>query len=279
MDLQWDMRWPTTTHCRVSRELWYGTWSHVRSFAATHPPVPVLRILCDELPWDWNVSASENKMYVTCGDVIESIQAFLRLEISRSEWNARSTRDNWQIHSTFQHNRSRSEGLPQGWLPNSILRLDLLGKRIKFGGLVEVDSNTLPDTNVRTAASSCPTFMLTHLEQALIVPRIPDRRHHRSPTVNQTTRSTVPESSRSGTAPAGRWPGGVSNDLRPEMMPPGEARQRVRFEDPTLWSTQCLPDVTIATAQHTEESRRSAWQESGVPLPPRPQGDHRRRGA
>ncbi|KAF8328845.1 uncharacterized protein EI90DRAFT_3063769 [Cantharellus anzutake] len=115
--LVFDLLWPTN-RIHLSTEHRSRSWMNGRSDPATFP----------------------NEAGVTCGDVTQKLYNFMMQRIDKSEYAQLSDEEKHEIVATYRWNRSTDVNAPGGaYLSEGIVRVDFLGKRTRFAGMVRDD--------------------------------------------------------------------------------------------------------------------------------------------
>lgn len=81
------------------------------------------------------IRARDERIGVTCGDVIDSISHHLNQLSPSSEFLALPREKQRVLSEAYRHNRSREHGVPGGTLGEGMKRLDWLLQQCIFGGL------------------------------------------------------------------------------------------------------------------------------------------------
>jgi hypothetical protein len=111
--------------------------SYRRAEPATHPPINVLSLRSDLLPWACEIHAS-TQSYITVEDVLSQLYRFLRTPATRDEYNAvpsQSARD--KVAETYRSRCSRVSSAAEKAeeLSKGLKRVDFLMGRTTFMGL------------------------------------------------------------------------------------------------------------------------------------------------
>lgn len=78
-------------------------------------------------------------MGVTCGDVVNRIVQFFQRGVDKSEWELIPLDAQREFKVAYRRNRSTEKGVPGGDMSAALTRADMLGNKVKFGGLVRDD--------------------------------------------------------------------------------------------------------------------------------------------
>ncbi|SRR5258707_767478 len=134
--LVFDLLWPPSM-IHLSTEHPSRSWMSGRSDPATFPRLSHVRLISPHFPWMIDV---KNNAGVTCGDVAQRISSFILQRVDKSEWDPLSQEDKAEIGNSYNWNRSTARGAPGGaYLPKGLTRVDFLGKRTRFAGIVRDD--------------------------------------------------------------------------------------------------------------------------------------------
>lgn len=126
----------TASHCVRSDDPPQRSWSRGRTDPATFPRLNVLTIVSRTFPWIVTVRAHDEKLGVTCGDVVDRIDDFLHKNVKKDDTEVDHPQHKAEMSTAYYHNRSTAFGVPGGRLGDGLRRLDWLCKDTMFGGLV-----------------------------------------------------------------------------------------------------------------------------------------------
>jgi len=123
--LLWDLRDPPSSATQLVP---YGqkrtSFKFLRSQPATSPPVTALHILCDLLPYQWEIEA-RNKKGVTVGDVLEAIHQVARTPLTTEEWDLLPYKQQERVNRNFDM-RWRNASAPEKERSRGLKRVDCL---------------------------------------------------------------------------------------------------------------------------------------------------------
>ena len=139
--LNWNMLFPTSTVQR-STDPSHISWSKGREAPATFPRITELHLVSDTVPWMMSIRAHDRDRGITCGEVIDGIGRNLGQLTKPDDFQNFSPQVRKELTLAYQHNRSRSPGVPGGQLSQGMKRLDFLRKNTMFAG-VEVADRTV----------------------------------------------------------------------------------------------------------------------------------------
>jgi hypothetical protein len=91
---------------------------------ATTPPITVLHILCDLLPYQWTITA-RNKKGVTVCDVLEAIYQVACTPLTVKEWEGLSPKQQERIRRVFDV-RWNGAAMPERERKGGVKRVDCL---------------------------------------------------------------------------------------------------------------------------------------------------------
>jgi len=112
------------------------SWMNGRSDPATFPRLSHISLISPHFPWIIEV---RNDQGVTCGDVAQKLFNFMQARIDKSEWEPLPEEDRLAIGASYKWNRSTEPGAPGGMMQPGLSRVDFLGKRTMFDGMVRDD--------------------------------------------------------------------------------------------------------------------------------------------
>ena len=136
--IKWNMLFPTG-NCQRSSDRPGRSWYNGRDAPATWPRVTQIRLISRSFPWSIDVPASDARVGVTCGDVIEAIHTSMYNRLLQQQFDHASRTQKRLLSESFYHNRSTAHGVPGGKLQQTLLKCDWLGQDTMFGGIVEDD--------------------------------------------------------------------------------------------------------------------------------------------
>ena len=134
--LKWNMLFPTG-NCQRSNDRPGRSWYNGRDAPATWPRVTQIRLVSRSFPWTIDVPASDARVGVTCGDVIEAVHLNMYGRLSQQQYDCASRQQQRLLGESFYHNRSTAPGVPGGRLQQTLLRVDWLGQDTMFGGVAD----------------------------------------------------------------------------------------------------------------------------------------------
>ena len=132
--LKWNMLFPTG-NCQRSSDRPGRSWYSGRDAPATWPRVTQIRLVSRSFPWAIDVPASDARVGVTCGDVVEAIHVNMYGRLSQQQYDCASRGQKRLLSESFYHNRSTAHGVPGGKLQQTLLKCDWLGQDTMFGGI------------------------------------------------------------------------------------------------------------------------------------------------
>lgn len=132
--LRWNMLFSTSNCYRTTESR--RSWIKGRDAPATFPRLTHVRIISRSFPWMISVKAKRQNIGVTCGEVIDTISAYLHGDAAKKEYEHAPSRRRREIWSAYQFNRSTDANAPGGHLGEQLKRLDWLGSHSRFGGII-----------------------------------------------------------------------------------------------------------------------------------------------
>ncbi|KZT04564.1 uncharacterized protein LAESUDRAFT_657501, partial [Laetiporus sulphureus 93-53] len=132
--IKWNMLF-STAQCQRSSDPAYHSWSDGRFAPATWPHVSPLHLISCHIPWPIEVSAFDEAIGITCGDVIEGIHAYMNGHVVQWQFDSASADHKRVISNAFYHNHSTVQGMPSRQLPQMLLHFDWLRQDTMFGGI------------------------------------------------------------------------------------------------------------------------------------------------
>lgn len=134
----------STSHCRRSSGDPAGrSWTKGREAPATFPRVTEVRLVSEAFPWTVTVKASRPDSGVTCGDVIDKLEDFFRVQTSKKEIEKLSQKERDRLTQRYYVNRGTSADVPGGRLGQGVRRVDWLLDNTAYGGVVHCRSRRM----------------------------------------------------------------------------------------------------------------------------------------
>jgi hypothetical protein len=137
----------------MSDDRQYPRWVEGRNHPATLPRLTSLRIVSQSFPWAITINTADKAIGLTCGEVIDGIDHFLRETISRKIFEGAHYQRKKDITSAYHLNRSMDQhGVPRTNLGEGLRRLDWLLDNTMYGGVtanshfVHVEHGDFPAT-------------------------------------------------------------------------------------------------------------------------------------
>jgi hypothetical protein len=140
--LKWNMLF-SASHCVRSDDPPQRSWSRGRAEPATHPRLTELKIVSRTFPWTIIIFAGDEKIGVTCGEVVDRLDDFLHKNLKKADADSDTPSHKAERDAAYYHNRSTALGVPGGRLGDGLRRLDWLCKDTMFGGLTVDDGHVL----------------------------------------------------------------------------------------------------------------------------------------
>ena len=133
--IRWDMRYPIRS-ASFSTESSSRSWTRGRSAPATWPPTTDILVMSPAFPWAVEIHDPDG---VTVGRVMETLDLELHQRVAKNEMPP--DQEQFKRLATSYHNNRKEL---RGFLMEGMLRVDFLGERTEFGGLVQ-DEKLLGD--------------------------------------------------------------------------------------------------------------------------------------
>jgi len=180
--LRWNMLFHTSNCYRTTES--QRSWVKGRNAPATHPRLTQVRIISHSFPWMIQVRAQNPKLGVTCGEVLDTVSAYMYGDVAKREYEKLPPTRKRQIWESYRFNRSTDLNAPGGRLGEGLKRLDWLGTTSRFGGLVISDAfvkEHCGDVLPCTFELKClPSYPLTAEELREQQRRLENPQRHRS---------------------------------------------------------------------------------------------------
>lgn len=137
--LYFDLLFPARA-IHLSTEHRSRSWMKGRTDPATFPRLTHIRLISPHFPWTIEVESPESQgSGVTCGEVASIIFEFFQRLIDKAEWGMIPLDKQREVTVAYRRNRSTEKGMPGGDMPEAMARVDILGNKTIFGGLVRDD--------------------------------------------------------------------------------------------------------------------------------------------
>ncbi|KAI5122375.1 hypothetical protein M0805_004132 [Coniferiporia weirii] len=169
--LTWNMLYPSS-YVHRSNEPENQSWMGGRDAPATFPRLNSLRIISRQFTWFIDVRARNPEVGVTCGDVIDTVSAFLMKTAPQKEFEACSRADQVGIGAAYHHNRSMSSGVPGGALGSGLRRCDFLRESTTFYGIEADQEYVRTRMSLNHSQRDMPCIFVLNCERSL--PRTED---------------------------------------------------------------------------------------------------------
>jgi hypothetical protein len=131
------MRFPLGTCRRSVGEKRHRAWHKGRDEPATFPRVSSLRLVMRGMLETCAVTASQEHIGVTCGDVMDAIARFMHLYTTKDRVKHLPQERQQKLFSQYRFNRKVGPDSPGAHLPEGVTICDWLLEKSMFGGIVE----------------------------------------------------------------------------------------------------------------------------------------------